>query len=167
MSNQARNQLGTLGVAKRFLRGTQIFHTMSNSFQLCSTDFSRGGEKVCRETSPHFPPAYGPVSNSFKVCPTHFSGEPKIVLASYGPGFVPWCCVDRLATVEALKTNVHLLLLWLARLQISRPTTVCECLSNIHSWSVSMKFNSQLRVWVTGWLPTTRKYQSAIFCSQD
>jgi len=30
----------------------------------------------------------------------------------------PYCCVDRLAAVEALKTNVHLLVLWLATLQI-------------------------------------------------
>jgi len=48
MSNQARNQLGTPGVAKSFLRRAQIFQTMSNSFQLCQTDFSRWGEKVCR-----------------------------------------------------------------------------------------------------------------------
>jgi len=34
---QARNQLGTPGVAKSFLRGAQIFQTMSNSFQLCPT----------------------------------------------------------------------------------------------------------------------------------
>jgi len=70
---QARNQLGTPGGAKSFLRGVQIFklcpirpvtslghqgwqrlfwgaqvcQTVSNSFQLCPTDFSRGGEKVC------------------------------------------------------------------------------------------------------------------------
>jgi len=41
MSNQARNQLGTSGVAKSFLRGAQILKTISNSFQLCPTDFSR------------------------------------------------------------------------------------------------------------------------------
>ena len=77
-----------------------------------------------------------------------FTGGPKIFLASYGPGFAPECCVDRLATVEALKLNVDLLLLWLATLQIS--ATVCECLRKRHKWSVSVRFNSQLRVWVTG-----------------
>jgi len=67
MSNQARNQLGTPGVAKSFLRGSQSFQTMSNSFQLHATNFSRGGEKVCREASPPFPLGYVPVSNSFKA----------------------------------------------------------------------------------------------------
>jgi len=28
--------------------------------------------------------------------------------------------------------------------------TVCECLRKTHNWRVSMRFNSQLRVWVTG-----------------
>ena len=28
--------------------------------------------------------------------------------------------------------------------------TVCECLRKRHNWSVSIRFNSQLRVWVTG-----------------
>ena len=50
---QARNQLGTPGLAKSFPRGAQIFQTMSNSFQLCLTDFSRGGAKrFCRWASP-------------------------------------------------------------------------------------------------------------------
>jgi len=44
--------------------------------------------------------------------------------------------------------NVHLLLLCLATLQIS--ATVCECLSKRRNWSVSTRFNSQLRDWVTG-----------------
>jgi len=42
---QARNQLGTPGRAKSFLRGAQIFWTMSNSFKRFPTHFSRGGEK--------------------------------------------------------------------------------------------------------------------------
>jgi len=44
--------------------------------------------------------------------------------------------------------NVHLLLLRLATLYIS--ATVWECLRKRHNWSVSVRFNSQLRVWVTG-----------------
>jgi len=44
---QTRNQLGTPGVAKSFLRGAQLFKNMSNSFQLCPTDFSRGGTNFC------------------------------------------------------------------------------------------------------------------------
>ena len=74
MSSPSSNQLGTPGVAKSFLRRAQIFQTMSNSFQLCPTDFSRWGKKVCRWGLP-FPLGYGPVSNSFKVCPTHFYME--------------------------------------------------------------------------------------------
>jgi len=41
---QARNQLGTPGWAKSFLRGVQIFWTMSNTFEVCPTHFSRGSE---------------------------------------------------------------------------------------------------------------------------
>jgi len=44
--NQARKQLGIPGGAKSFLRGAQIFLTMSNSFELCPTHFSRGGRKI-------------------------------------------------------------------------------------------------------------------------
>jgi len=72
-----------------FLRGAQIFQTMSNSFQLRPTDFPGGAKKFSGEDSPPFPPGYGPVSNSFKVCPTHFYRGPKIFLDSYGPGFAP------------------------------------------------------------------------------
>jgi len=43
---QARNQLGTPGVAKSFLRRAQIFLTMSNSFQLCSAHFPGGRRKI-------------------------------------------------------------------------------------------------------------------------
>jgi len=44
-SNQARNQLGRPRGAMSFLRGTQIFLTMSNSFKPCPTHFYRG-EKI-------------------------------------------------------------------------------------------------------------------------
>jgi len=56
---QAHNQLETPGVAKSFLRGAQIFQTMSNDFQLCPTDFSRGGEKFFRGSFSS--PGYGPI----------------------------------------------------------------------------------------------------------
>jgi len=65
-----------------------------------------------------------------------FTGGPKIFIASYGPGFAPYCCVDRTSTAETLKMNVHLLLLWLATLQVS--ATVCEYLRKRHNWSVSI-----------------------------
>jgi len=52
---QPRNQLGTPGVAKSFLRGSQIFQTMSNSLQL--TMPQQVGERFCRggfsPLSPH------------------------------------------------------------------------------------------------------------------
>jgi len=44
-SHQARNELGTPGGMKTFLRGAQIFKIMSNSFNLCPTHFSRGLKK--------------------------------------------------------------------------------------------------------------------------
>jgi len=50
--NQARNQLETPGMAKSFLRGAQIFQTMSNSFQLRPADLSRGGRKGLQGASP-------------------------------------------------------------------------------------------------------------------
>jgi len=44
--NQARNQLGTLGGAKSFLRGASNFLTMFNNLKLqYPTDFSREGRK--------------------------------------------------------------------------------------------------------------------------
>ena len=43
---QARNQLWTPGGAKRFLRGAHIFRTISNTFKLRPTHFSRGGRKI-------------------------------------------------------------------------------------------------------------------------
>ena len=62
MSNQARNQHGT-GVAKSVLRGAQ---TMSNSFQLCPTDFSRGGgENVCKG-------GFAPLSPWLRACVQQF-----------------------------------------------------------------------------------------------
>ena len=44
--SQARNQLGTPGGAKSFLRGAQIFWTMPNTFKRCKTHFSWGGMKI-------------------------------------------------------------------------------------------------------------------------
>jgi len=43
---QARNQLTTPGVAKSFLRGVQVFSNMSNSLQLCLTDFFQRRQKI-------------------------------------------------------------------------------------------------------------------------
>ena len=40
--NQARNQLGIPRGAKSFLRGAQIFYTISNRFKLRPKHFSRG-----------------------------------------------------------------------------------------------------------------------------
>ena len=55
---QARNQLGTPGGAKSFLKGAQIFWTMSNSFKRCPTHFSRGGEEFSRGASPTLRPPW-------------------------------------------------------------------------------------------------------------
>jgi len=49
---QARNQLGTPGGAKSFLRGAQFFWTMSNSFKLYQTHFSRGAKNFLGRASP-------------------------------------------------------------------------------------------------------------------
>jgi len=46
-------QPGTTRGAKTLLRRAQIF--MSNSFQLCPTNFSRGGEKILGGFSPLHP----------------------------------------------------------------------------------------------------------------
>jgi len=56
---QARNQLWVPRGAKSFLRGAHIFCTVSNSFKLCPTHFSRGEEKFYRGGCAL--PAYGPV----------------------------------------------------------------------------------------------------------
>ena len=52
---QARNQLWTPVGAKSFLRGAQFFLTVSNSFKLRPTYFSRGAKFF-----PCPPPGYGP-----------------------------------------------------------------------------------------------------------
>jgi len=62
---QVRNQLGTPGVATSFLRGAQIFKTVSNSFQLCSTHFFTGAKNFVGGL---LPPGYGP------------GGKPRIVV---------------------------------------------------------------------------------------
>ena len=49
---QARSQLGTPGGAKSFLRGAQIFWTMSNSFKLYPTHFSGGAKNFLGGDSP-------------------------------------------------------------------------------------------------------------------
>jgi len=58
-----------------------------------------------------FLPGYGPVSNSFKVCLTHFSRGTETFSSQLRLGFAPKFSVDRLATVEAVEMNFHLLLL--------------------------------------------------------
>jgi len=56
-----RNQLETPGGAKSFLRGAQIFLTVSNSFKLYAAHFSREGENLSRGGfSPLRPSGYGP-----------------------------------------------------------------------------------------------------------
>jgi len=65
---QARNQLGSPGMAKSILRRAQSFsnYCISNSFQLCPTAFSTGGEKVCRGV---FVPPCDPVVTSLaRLC---------------------------------------------------------------------------------------------------
>jgi len=62
---QARNQLGTPGGVKSFLRGAQIFWTMSNIFKLYPTHFSRGGEKISRGS---FVPPASPLVTGLRVC---------------------------------------------------------------------------------------------------
>ena len=167
---QARNQLGIPGRVKSFLRGAQtfklcpirsvtslghqgwrrVFWEEPTFFKLCPIVFNYaqqifpgGRNGLLRGFAPLSPLVTGLCPIVLKYIQHIFTGGAKIVL----PGFAPQCCVDRLTTVEALKMNVHLLLLWLATLQIS--ATVCECLIKRHNWSVSTRFNSQLRVWVT------------------
>jgi len=47
-ATQARNQLASPGGAKSFLRGVQIFWTMSNNFKRCPIHFSKGVENFSR-----------------------------------------------------------------------------------------------------------------------
>jgi len=56
--SQACNQLGTLGGAKSFLRGAQVFETMFTSFKICPTHFSRVVEKFSRGPSPPLRPPW-------------------------------------------------------------------------------------------------------------
>jgi len=121
---------------------------MSNGLQLCPTDFSKGAGQAGRGGFAPSPLVTGLCPIVLKYMSNTFYRRAKIFPASYGPGFAPQCCVDRLATVEALKINVHLLLLWLATLQVS--ATVSQCLRKRRNWSISIRFNSQLKVSVAG-----------------
>jgi len=78
MSNQARNQLGTPGVAKSFLTGAKFFKLCPIIFNYGQQIFPWGEKKFVGEASPPFSPGYGPVSNSFKECPTHISRVAEI-----------------------------------------------------------------------------------------
>jgi len=51
-----RNQLGTSSGAKSFLRGAQIFQTMSNSFKTCPTHYCSGAKKILGGASRSLPP---------------------------------------------------------------------------------------------------------------
>jgi len=61
---QAHNQLGTTGGAKSFLRGTHVFISMSSSFKLYPTHFSRGAKNLPR--SPGYGPAFSCVLYNIK-----------------------------------------------------------------------------------------------------
>ena len=89
MSNHARSLVGTAGVAESFLRGAKNFQTMSNGFQLCPTDFSRGAKRFAGETLHPFPLVTGLCPIVSKYVQHIFPGGPKIFLTSYGPGFAP------------------------------------------------------------------------------
>ena len=124
--SQVRNQLGTPGGAKSFLRGAQIFKlcpirpvtSMGHQgwqrvfwkgpkfFKLCPIVFNYaqqifpgGAKRFAVKASPPSPLVTG-------LCPivlsmsTHFPGGPTFFLGSYGHGFAPKCCVGSLATVE-------------------------------------------------------------------
>jgi len=54
-----RNQLGTSGGAKSFLRGGKFFKTMCNSFKIRPAHFSCGSETFSK--GGFAPPGYGPV----------------------------------------------------------------------------------------------------------
>ena len=85
-SHQARNQLGTLRGAKSFLRGAQIFWTMSNSFKIYPTNFSRGGAKIF--LGGLRPPGYRPILHPhirsllgmilLYLMPTEENGETRV-----------------------------------------------------------------------------------------
>jgi len=100
---QARNQLGTPGGAKSFLRGVQNFKTMSNTFQYAQQIFVGEGEKICKGDFALLSPLVT------SLCPI-LSKYVQHIFKGRGD-FAPYCCVDRLATVEAFKMNVHFLLL--------------------------------------------------------
>jgi len=130
------------------MRGPKLFKLWPVVFNYAQQIFPGGAKRFAGEASPPLPVVTGLCPIVLKYVQHIFTGGSKFFLASYGPGFAPYCCVDRLATVEALKMNAHLLLLLLATLQISG--IECECLRKRHNWSLSIRFNSQLRVWVTG-----------------
>jgi len=65
---QARNQPGTPGGAKSFLRGAQILWTISNSFKLCPIHFSRGSKKCFRDLRPPCAPFVTGLLHDIALC---------------------------------------------------------------------------------------------------
>ena len=87
MSNQARNQLGTPGVVKSFLRGAQILIICSIVFNYAQKIFPGGRKGLYGRLRPPFPLVTGLCPVVLKYVQHIFPGGPKIFLASYGPGF--------------------------------------------------------------------------------
>ena len=96
---QASNQLGTPGGAKSFLRGAEIFWTMSNIFKLCPTHFFQNiSNKFSRGAKIFLGALRSPcIQQSFKIYPTKFqkksnkfSRGAKIFLGGLRSPCNPW-----------------------------------------------------------------------------
>jgi len=107
--SQARNQLGAPGGVKSFLREAQISEKICPIIFNYANIFFQWGRNVLqgRLRTPS-PLVTGLCPIALKYVQHIFPVGPKIFLASYGPGFARYCCIDRLAIVQALKMNVHL-----------------------------------------------------------
>jgi len=85
-----------------FWEGSKFFKLCSIVFNYAQQIFPGGWKGLQGRLRTPSRPGYGPVSNSFRVGYVQhiFPRGPKIFLASYGPGFAPYCCADRLWSVE-------------------------------------------------------------------
>jgi len=62
--DQARNQLGTPRGAKSFLRGAQIFYTMSIGLNYVQNIFPPGAKNFLGGSAP---PGYGPADDAYRT----------------------------------------------------------------------------------------------------
>ena len=139
---QARNELETPGMAKSFLRGAQVFVTMSSSFQLCPTDFSRGDENFAGGAKPPLgAPSYRPApAVTFCYLVHALNGDAHLPAALLCYFRCNWC-----RNLAAVNCVLHWIVFTLSTLQVGITlVTVRSCITLLwlhHNHKMSISYH--------------------------